>query len=118
MIDETTQLLSGVVKKPGDVLRHLYDFGDDWHHTITLERSLTADEAPALPYCVDGEALAPMEDSGGVWGRPEIVAASRDPSHEHYEDYRDWLGLEPEVQLDATQFEPAQVNEVYDRLSR
>jgi hypothetical protein len=32
--------LADVVGEPGDRLRYMYDFGDDWDHDIKLEKVL------------------------------------------------------------------------------
>lgn len=47
---------------------YLYDFGDDWRHTIVLEKILPKEADQKLPVCLEGEGHCPMEDSGGVRG--------------------------------------------------
>ncbi|NWN88871.1 MAG: hypothetical protein HLX51_10085 [Micrococcaceae bacterium] len=54
-----------------------------------------------LPRCTSGRGAAPMEDSGGMWGWSELVAAANDPTHEHYDDYREWLDLAEGETFDA-----------------
>lgn len=47
---------------------YLYDFGDDWHHTITFEQLLALDVAPRQASCVGGARTLPPEDVGGLGG--------------------------------------------------
>ena len=44
---------------------YVYDFGDDWHHTIKLEKVLPAEEAVSYPRCIGGKRNSPPEDCGG-----------------------------------------------------
>jgi hypothetical protein len=52
---------------------YLYDLGDRWFHTITVEKKLTAPEDAAHPRCLAGRRSGPMEDSGGPVGYAELV---------------------------------------------
>ncbi len=58
-----------------------YDFGDDWHFTITLEAVETVDEAPCYPRFIAGEGRAPPEDVGGIPGFERFLEATGDPAH-------------------------------------
>jgi hypothetical protein len=39
----------------------LYDFGDSWYHTVTLEKVLDTDPTLTHPRCVAGKGDAPVE---------------------------------------------------------
>jgi hypothetical protein len=64
------ELLTG----PKDRLFYWYDFGDDWEHTLVVEKVLPrfGDEPPAI--CIGGTRACPPEDCGGIWGYHELLA--------------------------------------------
>lgn len=71
---------------------YMYDFGDDWEHTITVMR-IQSDEADGLtPVCLGGERRCPPEDVGGVPGYYLMVEALADPRHEEHDAFDNWLG--------------------------
>lgn len=53
-------------------LLYLYDFGDSWEHTVTLEERIEAYDGP-LPACLDGVGTAPPEDVGGPGGYADFL---------------------------------------------
>ena len=59
---------------------YLYDFGDDWHVALVYEQRVV----PAVPFrwsrCVAGACAAPLEDSGGIHGYYDTLAAGLRPS--------------------------------------
>ena len=82
-------------------MTYTYDFGDDWVHSIKLEKILASDDGDGqLPRCTAGRGAAPAEDSGGTWGWANIVEAVNDPRHEEHKEYREWLGMLPGETLD------------------
>ncbi|GAB3519783.1 plasmid pRiA4b ORF-3 family protein [Arthrobacter monumenti] len=102
-IDESTICLGDLLTKTGDCITYHYDFGDDWLHTVELEQKL--DEVPEdLPFCVEGGAMAPFEDSGGPQGWTDMVAAVNDPSHPEHAEYREWLRLPAGRTIDPDAF--------------
>lgn len=70
---------------------YLYDFGDNWEHTLRIEKTLPA--APlAHPICIAGENACPPEDVGCAPGYEDflrIIQKSNDPEHE---DMLEWWG--------------------------
>jgi hypothetical protein len=72
--------------------KYWYDFGDDWHHTIAVEKRLPADAAAPCAALLDGERACPLEDCGGPWGYADLLAALADPKHESHSYYADWVG--------------------------
>jgi hypothetical protein len=70
---------------------YIYDFGDDWQHTIVLEEILPQAKV-RYPLCTGGSQACPPENSGGVWGYEEILDTLRDPNHPYYQDIREWVG--------------------------
>ncbi|OEJ23280.1 hypothetical protein AS594_00910 [Streptomyces agglomeratus] len=73
--DEDATALGDVLAEEGARLRYVYDFGDDWEHGITLEKTLPRPVgAERTVRCVGGRrADAPAEDIGGVWGLAKVL---------------------------------------------
>ena len=86
-----THRLDEFVQHEGAVLGYEYDFGDSWHHEIILEKILTYTRKPC-PICTHGSRACPPEDSGGVWGYQELVAAMKRRKGHQYREYVEWLG--------------------------
>ena len=93
------------VATQGGSFTYEYDFGDGWDHLIEVEH---ADDAePQVPVlCTDGARACPPEDSGGPWAYAELLEIVADPSHEDYDERREWLPAE----FDAEAFDAALVN--------
>ena len=66
--------LDELLTDPKDRLFYWYDFGDDWEHTIVVEKVLPrpGDEPPAI--CIGGARACPPEDCGGIWGYHDLLA--------------------------------------------
>ncbi|KIL46656.1 hypothetical protein KP77_27830 [Jeotgalibacillus alimentarius] len=64
--DEDIETVGFWLSKKGDRAVYIYDFGDDWHHEIIVEKVLRDDADIQVPYCLDAEGLAPEEDSRGA----------------------------------------------------
>lgn len=74
------------------VFTYIYDFGDNWRHSVIIEEFLALDIAPRYGTCIDGARARPPEDVGGVSGYErflEIMADKADPEHA---DTRHWCG--------------------------
>lgn len=71
------------------VIVYAYDFGDDWRHTIEVERVID-DYTLNYPICEDGEGSAPPEDVGGEPGYEEFLAVIEDPDHPDHEELQEW----------------------------
>ena len=62
-LDDDAVTLKDVFKAKTRSIRYVYDCGDWWEHTVTLE-DITCELADKL--VVTGERQCPAEDSGGV----------------------------------------------------
>ena len=71
-LDETLQ-------EPGDVLHYVYDYGDHWDLTITLEQIADFDD-DVTARCLDGERAAPPEDCDGVRDAVGLADLLDDPA--------------------------------------
>ena len=76
---------------------YIYDFGDNWTHTILLEKILPREKDIAYPLCIEGQRSCPPEDCGGATGYEEFLEIIMDPGDERYEEMLSWAGdFEPE----------------------
>ena len=73
--------LSDLVKRGDTRFRYDYDFGDDWKHTIDIEKMVPAEEGVYYPRCVKGERACPPEDCGGPHGYLYFLDKIQDPDH-------------------------------------
>lgn len=84
---------------------YIYDFGDNWEHTILLEKIVPRAEKTEYPICLEGERACPPEDCGGAWGYVDLLETISDPDDEEYEDTIEWLGDD----FDPEYFDPIDV---------
>ena len=71
--------------------RYDYDYGDDWEHSIEIEKTLAAEDGVKYPRCVQGERACPPEDCGGPYGYPNLLEKIQDPEHEEHEEALRWV---------------------------
>ncbi|WP_433006044.1 plasmid pRiA4b ORF-3 family protein [Kribbella sp. CA-294648] len=79
------------VAEAGDRFSYLYDFGDNWDHLVTVEKTRPATPAPTIR-CTAGRRNCPPEDIGGPYAFDEFLKAYADPAHPDHKHYRNWLG--------------------------
>jgi Plasmid pRiA4b ORF-3-like protein/SEC-C motif len=79
--------------EPGQGFHYVYDLGDYWIHTITVEeiRAAGGDNQPAY---LDGRGACPPEDCGGPAGYRRLLAAPDSPTDPGHEEATDWLGAD------------------------
>lgn len=86
---------------------YLYDMGDNWQHTLRIEKALSADPEVAYPRLVGGAGRCPPEDCGGIPGFYAFLEAIADPHHPDYEDRLEWYG----DTFDPADMDVAQINQ-------
>jgi hypothetical protein len=89
--DERQATLAALATRKGSRLRYTYDFGDEWVHDIVVETVEPAQGEPRV-LCLAAERAGPPEDSGGIWGYLNCLAAVADAAHPEHEDQLEWLG--------------------------
>ena len=96
--DETQIAFYDFLMMGAGTAEYVYDFGDDWRHTIQLEERILS-EKPSMPHCVAGERACPPEDVGGTSGYDQMLKILADPTDEEYESIIDWLpeNFDPET---------------------
>ena len=72
--------------------KYVYDFGDDWEHTIKIEKIVATESGVAYPRLLDAAGRCPPEDVGGPPGYEQYLEAIADPKHEQHGDLVDWRG--------------------------
>ncbi|MDR0597427.1 MAG: plasmid pRiA4b ORF-3 family protein [Treponema sp.] len=115
IIDENTVCLDDLLAEK-QKFTYLYDFGDSWKHTITVSKTIPAEDdtgEPSAPLCLGGARAGPPEDCGGIWGYEEMLEIVKDPAHAHYKETHDWLG-----DRDPEYFSPEEVNARFKQVFR
>jgi hypothetical protein len=76
-VPETDVRLDELLQDPGDRLEYAYDFGDGWHHSLTLAEVLPRDTGAPAVRCLDGAGGCPPEDCGGPGGYADLLDTAR-----------------------------------------
>lgn len=105
--DESNVRLSDLVEQGHKKLQYWYDFGDDWRHTIAIEKTLDAAADNEYPTCTAGARACPPEDVGGIWGYYDLLEALADTKHDRHEELVEWLGDE----FDPEEFDVDRINQ-------
>ncbi len=92
--------LSDLSLKPGSAFEYIYDFGDDWHHRITVDNIRPIEPGETVPSILAGAQANPPEDIGGPYGYLEFLSIIADPKHPQHEEMLDWV----EGSFDPTAF--------------
>ncbi|MGW8195445.1 MAG: UPF0149 family protein [Desulforhopalus sp.] len=90
--NEAQYTLDDLADKIHPRFQYIYDFGDNWLHQITVEKTLSPGQAKPYPVLLTGRRTCPPEDSGGVHGYQHLLAILEDPDSAGYDDTIDWLG--------------------------
>lgn len=73
-------------------MTYIYDMGDSWEHSITVEAVRPGDADTKYPRFIDGARRCPPEDVGGTPGYENFLEAMADPGHEEHDEVRQWYG--------------------------
>jgi hypothetical protein len=106
-----TTLASLLAQTPKKVFKYVYDFGDDWRHTVKLEALTAAEHQMIYPRLLMAKGRCPPEDVGGPWGYAKYLEAMADPKHGRHAEMVEWRGPD---------FDPNAVDEaaIQKRLNR
>ncbi len=88
---------------------YLYDFGDNWEHTVLLEKVLPLKISENYPQCIGGKNACPPENCGGVLGYEHIKDVLKTPNHEEHSDILEWLSLREASEFNPSEFNPREV---------
>jgi hypothetical protein len=92
--DEKRPTLNSLVKAGVARFTYTYDFGDNWEHTVVIEKRPPPLGPTSYPTCVAGKRTCPPEDCGGPWGYEELLQILADPAHPERAERLEWLGEE------------------------
>ena len=92
LFDEGEVRLLDFGHEAGIAFTYLYDFGDDWHHHVEIERHLALDPLPRVATCIGGARARPPEDVGGLCGYESFLSVMADPSDPEHADMKRWCG--------------------------
>jgi hypothetical protein len=70
---------------------YIYDFGDNWEHTLTIEVIEEANPAVLYPVCTAGKRATPPEDCGGIWGYADLLNTLASKKGKDYKEMKAWL---------------------------
>lgn len=84
---------------------YLYDFDDNWRHTIVHEGVWPVAPGVSYPVCIGGARACPPEYCGGVQGYTEFLEAVLDPTHVLHDDLIELV----DGQFDPAEFDPKSV---------
>jgi len=97
--DERKCQLCEIVEATNGQFVYHYDFGDDWHHTLEIEKTLPPEESVHYPVCIGGDCACPPEDVGGILGYENFLEAVEGPKHPEHDELLEWVGgaFDPEA---------------------
>lgn len=106
MIPEEEFILSKVITGEGFRFKYVYDYGDNWEHSLIVEKISYSDKRENHPICIQGERACPPEDVGGRWGYKDFIKAISKLNHPEHDEYLTWVGGE----YDPENFNREEVN--------
>lgn len=92
VLQAKSMTLATLVSKGIDRFDYVYDFGDNWEHTIAIESVADADPTVKYPRFVDGKRRGPPEDVGGPPGFFDFLEALANPRHSEHRRLVEWYG--------------------------
>jgi hypothetical protein len=87
-----TSLLDVIEDVGTKTIHYIYDFGDNWHHVIKVEKIDDAIPGGEYPRLVRAIGACPPEDVGGGPGYADFLEVMADPNHEEHARMLKWHG--------------------------
>nr|WP_228734084.1 plasmid pRiA4b ORF-3 family protein [Xanthomonas euvesicatoria] len=79
------------VCRVGDALTYTYDFGDNWQHRVTVEKTMARPKG-TYPRVIAGKYACPPEDCGGPWGYGDMLRVLAGHRNARRRELVEWLG--------------------------
>jgi hypothetical protein len=110
--DDSIVNIVDIFKNEKDSISYVYDFADNWEHSIILEKIIDAKEPLPHLLCVGGKRNCPPEDCGGVGGYQEMLEVLKTPDTTEYKELIEWIGGE----FDPEAFEIGIINDSFKEI--
>jgi hypothetical protein len=95
-VDATITTIKEAIGARSKNFTYVYDYRDDWRHTLRVESRTAPEKGVFYPRLVDGARACPPEEAGGIEGYYQALEALAEP--EVGEELLDWLGdYDPEA---------------------
>jgi hypothetical protein len=101
--------ISDLLTKEKERISYVYDFGDDWHHEIILEKTIPEGTGFDRPICTDGAMNSPPEDCGGIPGYHKFLRNLKQPNSKNI---REIWSITGGLSFNPDLFDRAQVNKL------
>jgi hypothetical protein len=118
IIDAERITIGDVLNANGQKMGYLYDFGDYWQHSLTLEM-IIEDLGLPFPVCCSGELSCPPEDVGGLPGFYDFLKIMSKPRHPEHTELKKWVRsklVAIDGKYDPQKFPIEKVNQILLRL--
>ncbi|KFI25369.1 plasmid pRiA4b ORF-3 family protein [Paenirhodobacter enshiensis] len=109
-----TSLLDVLEDVGTKTIHYIYDFGDNWHHVIKVEKIDDAMPGADYPRLVRAIGACPPEDVGGFPGYADFLEAMADPEHEEHDRMLEWYG----GKFDPDEAEIGHILDNFERLAK
>jgi hypothetical protein len=113
-VDEKKFRLEELAQGQAIQIKYVYDFGDNWIHILDVTPAGELSDAKSSAVCLEGARTCPPEDCGGSYGYTRMLEILKDPDHEEFEDFRNWLPRN----FDPEKFDVDRANRALKRLFR
>jgi len=109
-----TSLLEVLQDVGTKTIHYVYDFGDNWHHVIKVEKVDHPIPGAAYPRLVRAIGACPPEDVGGSYGYADFLEAMADTKHEEHHRRLEWHGR----RFDPDEAEIGSILDNFDHLAK
>jgi hypothetical protein len=90
--DASKASLADLLQQAPKSFHYVYDFGDDWPHTVKVEALGDAQPEALAPRLIAAQGRCPPEDVGGPPGFAAFQEAMADRKHPGHRDAVEWYG--------------------------
>lgn len=89
---DANEVTLDLLLKPGVEFSYVYDFGDNWIHTVSVEALFEEETGRTYPLCLEGQLACPPEDSGGIHGFYQNLEILKDKKNPDHAALKQWVG--------------------------